>query len=187
MHLRGSRWFVALWLVMVGSSEPGCSHSSGGSGGDLSGGETHEDEEVLMEACEHMAEGPSRQVQAAPWGDASPPSVATPHTRYDVALGNVEGGQGGDLSFAVSEAGTLWIALSEAVSLQVLRRTDGQVVDALEEVNGEGLPCQEVHRAVAFPVTVGTLVLRIGPTSRDQVSLVLELLGGESAHDHHEE
>jgi len=185
MNLRWNRWVIAMWLVAVGSTEPGC--SSHGSPGDLSGADAAEDpeEEVLAESCEHMREGPAREVEGAAWNDAAAPSVSEPHVRYDVAMRAVEGGHGGDLSFQVGQDGMLWIALSREVPLRVLRRTDGQPLEAEHEVTGSGLPCTEVARAVAFPVTVGTLVLRLGPTADPgSVSLVMEVEGGEHSHDH---
>lgn len=176
MHRHFHRWVIALWLVVVASAEPGCSHS-GGSASDLGGMETGHDHEgeVLSEACEHMAEGPSQEVRASPTGDPGAPSVASPHTRFDATLVAVDGGQGGDLSYAVSRAGLLWVALSKDVPLQITREVDGQSLTPEEVVAGPDTGCDEVAWAAAYPVEVGTVRIRLGPTTQTQVSLVLEL------------
>lgn len=186
MNSRWNRVILAAWIVAIGSSEPGCSASSHGSSGDLAASETAEDPdgEVLAEVCEHMAEGPARAIRAVPFGDANPPSVATPHTRYDLEFAAVEGGNGGDVSLPVALAGTLWIALSADVPVEVLRSLDGQPVTVAEEVSPSRLPCREVARVLALPVPIGTLVIRLGPAPGQGVSMVLEVMGEDHGHEH---
>lgn len=174
MRSVGSFWFVAMFAGWMAA----------GMGCETSQEAPHEHEgDLLEEFCEHMKEGPGVSVTAVAWMERDPPSLSAPHTRYDVQLVPVEGGQGGDVIYPVSHAGELAIALSRDVPIRVLRQSDGVEIPFEEEVPTGEIPCDEVVRVATVPVTIGTVLLRLGPTTGEGVSLVIE----SGAHSHESE
>lgn len=136
------------------------------------GPQPHEDDEL----CEHLADGPAEAVTAATSGDG--PLIADDHTRYDITLAAVTGGNGGTVRFAADEAGEFIIALDAAVPLVV---TDGSgATVTAEDTATSSEACTEIRGRHVFDLEVGTYVLRFGPTAETKVGVVVE----HGAHDH---
>jgi FAD/FMN-containing dehydrogenase len=133
-----------------------------------------------VEGCEHLQEGPATAVTASA-SATSAPAVSNDHKRYDVALGDVAGGRGGSVSFAVSEAGDYVLFLGRDVPVRV-SAPGGATVEAEERLTSSPV-CTEVKVRATYALGVGTHTLTFGPTSEASVSLVLE----EAAHAHGEE
>lgn len=128
------------------------------------------------EACEHLAGGPAVAVTAAATGDG--PLIGEEHTRYDVALVPVTGGNGGAVRFASAEAGDHVFFLGAGVPLAVVDGS-GQTVTP-EETRTTGLACAEQKARVVVPLGVGTYHLRFGPTTESEVRVVVEREGGHA-------
>jgi len=136
------------------------------------GPQAHEDDEL----CEHLQEGPAESVTATATGEG--PLVAADHTRYDVTLVAVAGGNGGSVGFAADEAGDFVIALDGAVPL-VLTDSSGATV-AAETTATSSEACTEIRGRYVVELSVGTYQLTFGPSSVSQVGLVVE----HGAHAH---
>lgn len=143
-------------------------------------GDDEEEENVDVEGCEHLQEGPATAVTATLTG--TPPSVGNDHRRYDITLADGTGGKTGSVSFAAAEATDYVIFTSADVTLSV-RNASGAAVEIEESTKGSS-QCTEIKGRHVVPMTVGTHTLTFGPTTASSVSIVIE----EAAHDHdHEE
>ncbi|RKG93634.1 hypothetical protein D7V97_39835 [Corallococcus sp. CA053C] len=143
------------------------------------GDDAEEEGSVDEEGCEHLQEGPAVNVTAAVTGMG--PAVSNNHTRYDIALGDVAGGKGGAVSFAVSEATDYVLFTSAAVPVKVTNGS-GATVEFEESTNSSAL-CTDIQGRHVVPLTVGTHTLTFGPATLSTVSLVIEE-GGEHDHSH---
>jgi hypothetical protein len=124
------------------------------------------------ELCEHITEGPSQVVS----GSASPTAtVQDNHTRYDVTLADGTGGKTGKVSFAAAAAGDYVIGLNADVLLAV--KDGAGTAVAFEEVKKEGNACAALVARYLVPLGVGTYTLELGPTSAEQVGMVIEKSG----------
>ncbi|QRK07726.1 hypothetical protein JQX13_48390 [Archangium violaceum] len=138
-----------------------------------------ESNEVDVEGCEHLAEGPAVAVTASASTSGTLPSVGNDHKRYDITLPAGTGGNyTGSVSFAAAEATDYVFFLGADVSLTVTS-SSGQAV-AFEESAKSSEQCGDIKGRYVAPLEVGTYTLTFGPASQSSVSLVIE----ESEHDH---
>ncbi len=135
--------------------------------------------EADVEACEHLAEGPAAAVTADTTDGGSPVAVAADHRRYDIALGAVSGGNGGEVSFAVATAGDFAIFLGSDVPVNV-RAASGAAL-AFESSATSSTVCTEVKGRHQLALPVGTARFFFGPTPATSVSAVIEPV----EHDEH--
>ena len=134
------------------------------------GGEEEEAESPDVEGCEHLQEGPATAVSAATGAGA--PAVDDDHRRYDISLGDVTGGRGGDVTFASSEAGDYILFLGAAVPVAVLDAAGATL--PFESSSASSTQCAEIKARHVLELGVGTYTLRFGPSSQGSVSLVVE-------------
>lgn len=131
-----------------------------------------------LEACEHLADGPARSLTAVSEGEG--PALSDDHTRYDVTLTAITGGNGGQVHLAADAAAEYGFYLSAEVPLAITD-ADGNPV-TLEQKPLPEDACSELALWVAADLTVGTWVLRFGPTAQGSVSVVVE--AEEEGHSH---
>lgn len=135
-----------------------------------------EEENVDVEGCEHLQEGPATAVTATLTG--TPPSVGNDHRRYDITLVDGTDGKTGSVSFAAAEATDYVIFTSADVPLSV-RDSSGATVE-IEESTKSSSQCTDIKGRHVVPMRVGTHTLTFGPTTASSVSIVIE----EAANDH---
>jgi hypothetical protein len=133
------------------------------------GGE--EEENVDVEGCEHLQEGPSTAVTATA-ATAGAPAVKDDHRRYDVTLVDVTGGKGGSVTFAAAEEGDYVLFTSADVPVAVTN-ANGQTV-AIEASAKSSPECTEIKGRHTIPMKVGTHTFTFGPTTQTSVSVVIE-------------
>jgi hypothetical protein len=138
-----------------------------------------EEENVDVEGCEHLQEGPSTAVTATLTG--TPPAVDDDHRRYDITLVDGTGGKTGSVSFAASEATDYVIFTGTDVPVTV-KSSSGATV-AIEESTKSSSECTEIKGRHVVPMTVGTYTLTFGPTTAASVSIVIEH-SHEDGHEH---
>lgn len=138
--------------------------------------DSHDDEDLDEEGCEHLEEGPAVAVTAAA-DDVSAPAIADDHKRYDIALIDVAGGKGGKVKLE-AEAGDHIFFMNADAPLVVKALATGAAV-APEEVAKSSATCAAIKAryVIAFPAS-GTYVLDFGPTTLTAVGVVIE------PHDH---
>ncbi|MFP2924659.1 hypothetical protein ACLESO_05465 [Pyxidicoccus sp. 3LG] len=134
------------------------------------------EENVDVEGCEHLQEGPATPVTATLTG--TPPSVSNDHRRYDITLVDGTGGKTGSVSFAAAEATDYVIFTGADVALTV-KNASGATVE-IEESTKSSTQCTDIKGRHVVPMGVGTHTLTFGPTTAASVSVVIE----EAAHDH---
>lgn len=136
-----------------------------------------ESNEVDVEGCEHLAEGPAAAITASASTSGTLPSVGNDHKRYDITLPAGTGGYTGSVSFAAEDATDYVFFLGSDVSLTVTG-SSGQV--EFEESAKSSEQCGDIKGRYVAPLQVGTYTLTFSSTSQSSVSLVIE----ESEHDH---
>ena len=142
---------------------------------------TEQEESIDVEGCEHLVEGPEVAVTATATSDGAP-AVADDHMRYDVTLVEVDGGNGGAVAFDADEATDFVFFLSADVNVAITDSSDEEV--AIEESATSSPECEEIRGRHVAELSVGTHYLTFGPTSEEQVSVVIEHAGG---HEEEEE
>ena len=160
---------IALLLAACGDDDHNHDHD----------GEEHGAEE---EACEHLAEGPFAEVTATDASDSDPPSIAVEHTRVNVALTAIEGGNGGFVTFPATEAAEFIFFLSDDVPVEIFDPMGNEVIPELTEMGSE--LCDDIAIAHHVDLEIGTYTLLLGPTDVTSVGIVHEEAGAE--HDHEE-
>lgn len=136
------------------------------------------------DACEHASEGPFEDVTAVVEGE-EPADVSAEHTAYVVTTADLMDAQqnrGGRVSFASAVAGDYFVFLSDHADLSVYDASGAEV--SLEDSVHDVAECTEVSMYHLVELGVGTYTLELGPTSLEEVTLVI-VPGG--AHDHEEE
>lgn len=124
------------------------------------------------EACEHAQSGPAAAATAGSVADSTAGDVTGEHTRHDVTLVAIDGGNGGFVQLD-SEGGEHVIFLTADVPLALL---DGNAAAiAIAESVAEST-CDEVVIAHHAVLPVGKVFLSFGPTAAESVSLVVEPL-----------
>jgi hypothetical protein len=137
-------------------------------------------EDVDVEGCEHLQEGPEVAVTATDGLDESTPAVSDEHMRYDITLVPVVGGNGGFVTFAAAEATDHVFFLDADVALGLDDGTGAGVT--IEESASSSPECDEIRGRHVAELRVGTVYVELGPTTETEVSLVIEAM-----HDHDEE
>lgn len=136
---------------------------------------TPAEEDPLAEPCEHAAEA-GTAVTAAVDGSAGPDVSAT-HTRFDVTLGAVEGGNGGTVSITVDESIHVLLYVGSDVPLTLQDASGNEVVvGASEAVTA----CAELAMMYNYSLGIGSYTITFGPTTETSVLLLTE----HEAHDH---
>lgn len=141
---------------------------------DIDDHDDHSDDGPDTEACEHLAEGPALAVAAV--SELTSPALAdvdVPHTRYDVALTDVAGGQGGWVRLPVGTAGDVIVFLDTDIAVAAFA-ADGSAETPAEAHAGYSDACDSVAGRWVFELSVGETMLRFGPTEATTVSMVVE-------------
>jgi hypothetical protein len=133
----------------------------------------------LEDACEHMEDGPFEPTTAVADGSVDG-AMLTTHTRWNIDLIAVDGGNGGSVSFAPAEAGEFLFALASDVPMMVFDATGAEVV--LETPPADAGECSLATTVHAVDTAVGTYTVSFGPTDAAAVSVVVV----PSEHDEHE-
>ncbi|MCP3062387.1 hypothetical protein LXT21_26710 [Myxococcus sp. K38C18041901] len=136
------------------------------------------DENVDVEGCEHLREGPAAAVNATLTG--TPPSVSNDHRRYDIALVDGAAGHRGSVSFAAAEATDYVLYLSANVPVSITDASGAAV--EIEESATSSESCTDIKGRHVVPLSVGTFTFTFGPTPSASVNLVVE----EASHEGHE-
>lgn len=138
---------------------------------------TTAEEDPAEHACEHAVEA-GTAITAAIDGSVGP-DVSTTHTRYDVTLGAVEGGNGGTVSLSADEVIHLLLFVGSDVPL-VLKDASGNevVAEASEAVTA----CSELAVMYEYPLGIGEYTITLGPTTETSVLLLTE----HEDHEHEE-
>jgi hypothetical protein len=139
-----------------------------------------EEENIDVEGCEHLQEGPATAVTATATATGAP-AVKADHNRYDVTLVDVTGGKGGSVTFAAAEEGDYVLFTSADVQVSV-KDANGQAVE-IEASTKSSSECTEIKGRHTIPMKVGTHTLTFGPTAQSAVSVVIE----PAAHSDHED
>lgn len=167
--VRLCRLLALAWALTVVAGALACA----GTGSDPDAGV---EDDPDLEACEHMADGPAVDVTAAA-SVTEAPSVSTAHTRFDVTL--LDDGAGmytGSVTYEADEAGDHAVYLDADLPLTVYDVAGAELpVEGSDPVSA----CAEVAIKKTVELPVGTVELRLGPSSASEVSLVVE----GAAHD----
>ena len=158
-------------LVLLG---PGCGEGhdqTADAGTQLDGGD-----DLDVEGCEHMTEGPFVDVTAGA-DAASAGEVRSDHHAYRVALA---AGQAGYASYAADAAGDHVFFFDTDIALEV--QDDQGAAVTIEESVTSIVACTEVKARHTVPLpAVGTYYLKLGPaTAATTVTIVIE----EAGHHH---
>lgn len=135
----------------------------------------HDHGDVNTELCEHMGSGPSIAVTAVADNTAPLPSVSEEHTRYDVTLVDFEGMKGGWVQFESTKATDYVIALNTTDAIEILDSSDQAIAI---EMSGSNDDCTDVALQHTVDLPVGTVRIKVGPTSAETVQIVIEEAGG---------
>lgn len=135
-------------------------------------------ESQSADACEHMVDGPFEAVSATIDAGEAGPALTETHTRYTIALSADPADPGSRIGYVdvvVDEPGELSVYLDAPVPLSVTAPSgDELAAEASEDSIAE---CIEVAMSHTYDVTVGTYRVRLGPTDREEASLVLITAG----------
>lgn len=137
------------------------------------------EENIDVEGCEHLKEGPSSFVTASAT-TTNLSVVKDDHRRYDITLVDVTGGKGGSVSFNAAEEADFILFTNEDVQVAI-KDANGQTVE-IEESAKSSSECTEIKGRHTIPMKVGAHTLTFGPTSAATVSIVIE--AGEHDHEH---
>jgi hypothetical protein len=138
------------------------------------------EESVDAAACEHLAGAEVVAVTAAAVRDQAP-AVAADHHRYEIALGEIEGGRGGFVSFASEQAGDVLFFLDADVPVKLVDAAGAAV--AFEQSVTSSSECALIKGRHLAELPVGTVWLQFGPAAVEKVNLVVE--GAEHDAEHH--
>ena len=108
--------------------------------------------------------------------DTGAPEIGSDHTRYEISLPEANGQRAGRVTFVVDHGGEFIFGLSRDVPMQRLPAAGGET-PATTKTNSEA--CSELAVKHTVDLTVGTYVVRFGPTSEQTVNVVVE-------HESHE-
>jgi hypothetical protein len=140
--------------------------------GDDGGGE-----DLDVEGCEHLEEGPYEAVTATA-DTASAPEVADDHTSYTVTLPVATAGNAGFVRFAADEAGDFIFFLDADVDVE-LTDADGAVVTPEESATSSDA-CDTIRGKHTVELEVATYFLELSSPTIDEVNVVIE----HGAHTH---
>lgn len=140
------------------------------------------EEGPASDACEHAAEGPFVDAIAG-IGNEDPPDISAEHTAFVVTTADLldeEGNRGGFVSYASEAAGDYYLFLSDHMDITVWDVNADEV--PLEDSVHEVAECDEVTMYHLVELGVGTYDIELGPTSLDEVTIVV-VPGGDHAHE----
>ncbi|KMQ49420.1 hypothetical protein CHISP_3670 [Chitinispirillum alkaliphilum] len=148
--------------------------------------EEHSDFAVIEHACLHMADVGVDIEASATMPGPHLDEEDFDHTRLNVALADIEGGKGGYIHFGPNITAEMFVMTSEDVPLVVINRTTSgdteteieQTFTAQEIADSTG--CTQIKKAIVFDAKNGGNIIRIGPTTFDTISLIIE----EGSHGH---
>lgn len=139
-----------------------------------SGGDGGGEPTLAEDACEHLQETTSTAVTAS-LSSSGAPAIDSDHVRYDVTL--------------VADSAN-WVSYASAEAIDYAFFFDADVPVAFFDGSGTSLPieesgttspaCAEIQASHLVELPVGTVNVRLGPTTLTEVGIVVL----ESAHDH---
>jgi hypothetical protein len=109
---------------------------------------------------------------AAQVGDVGEPPEVALNRRYDVALGAVDGGRGGTVTFYAPRAAEWSVYLTEDAPLMA-RDAAGLPMTLLERYTGS-THCADIRSHVVLLLDPGAVTIELGPTTAAHVGLVIE-------------
>lgn len=121
------------------------------------------------DACEHLTQGPLIGQAASAKASAEAPLVSKPHTAFDLTLP----GLGADptyVRYSVSKAGDYVFYLDKAADLTVTSDANAPVAPKASATSAAGCPVAKVRQV--YSLTVGTYMVKIGPTQTSSVTFV---------------
>ena len=133
------------------------------------------------DACEHLANGPSRAVTASAEAASAPTVFDVEHTRFDVTLADLGGNPAGVVKFTVPEAGEYVFHGVSALTL-ALQNASGAAVPFVETKVGVS-DCSTASRWIA-DLAVGTHLLTVTSGDTAPVQLMLQHLESPEHDDH---
>ena len=135
------------------------------------GGDGDQGDDIDVEGCEHLAEGPYEDVLAAA-DAADAPAVSNDHTAYTITLPD---GAPGYVSFAAAEATDYVFFFDQDVDLALA--TAGGDPLPLEVSATSSATCTTIKGRHVVELPVGTAVLQLGPNAA-AFNLVIEEAAG---------
>lgn len=154
-----------------------------GCDGDGADGAPHEEASAAAHACEHLDGGAGEAVTAVDEASMAYPDVSAEHTRYDVALDDLDGDGLSYLWYAATEAGDHTLFLTGDVPVTILGPDGAEVVP--EDSGGSPEDCPGFAAHTLVELDIGTYTLVLGPAEVDAVGLVIYV--GSDEHEHEEE
>ncbi len=134
-------------------------------------------DELDEEGCEHLADGPAVSVTATATASGAP-AIDADHQRYDIQLTPITGGKGGYVTFAADDEADFVFFLGANVPVTFRDAQDQEVEPEASATSST--TCTEIKGRYVVPLEVGMYTLSFGPTTEDQVSVVVE----EAGHEH---
>jgi hypothetical protein len=155
-----------------------CGDDTGGAGGSgTGGGGGAAPADLDAEACEHISDGPFVQHLAAETV-ADAPDVSAEHTAHDVVLVELDGVNGGFVSFQAPAAGEYVFFLDQDVPLSIQSSAGADVlVEERCDPAACSPTCALVRGRLLVDLAVGTYYLELGPTDLPSVHLLHEAIG----------
>ena len=136
------------------------------------------EENVDVEGCEHLQEGPAVPVTATAEAGEATPEVAGDHMRYDVTLLATADGHRGFIAFAADEATDFVFFLGADVPFAVIDSAGAPVT--IESSETSSPVCTDIKGKHTVELGVGTYFLELGPTPETQVGVVVEEASGHA-------
>jgi hypothetical protein len=141
------------------------------------GGDDHE-EDIDLEGCEHLAEGPFVAVAATAAADDTAPLVGADHRAYTVTLPALLIGFGGNVRFPVAEAGDHVFFIDRPMTV-MFRDASGAAITP-EESATSSPACTTIQGKYTVDAPVGTMFIDMSSEITSSVNLVIE----HGAHEH---
>jgi hypothetical protein len=138
-------------------------------------GDEHTHENIDVEGCEHLEEGPYSQITAGTARDGTAPAVATDHMAYTTTL---PASAVGYVSFAAAEMTDYIVFLDRNVTFTVFDTAGAPVTIEASETSSTA--CTTIMGKHLFELEVGTAYFGLGPDTGGPVNVVVE----EFAHMH---
>lgn len=147
-----------------------CSLGLGATACDLS------DEEVTgtvdEEGCEHLMDTGGMSITAAMVGDNAPPTVDDDHTRYNIQLPSVGGGDNQGVVEFQTTAGVFVFFVDQNVPFEVQSTAGATIAAASRDTSSPA--CTLVRGRFEYNLPIGTYFVVIGPTQQSEIGMVIE-------------
>jgi len=137
---------------------------------DMDAGPT--EDELNVEACEHMADGPFNEIAASADG-MNLASMSAGHTTHRITTADIgDGNKGGSVEFeSVMEMNhTFWLNHHFDMKFIAADDSEAMLVKSVHEVT----ECDEVAMFHTFMLSVGTYTVEVGPTQMDVLDITWE-------------